>query len=110
MQAEYFPKHRPKVRYIMSHMIADSEEELHAMADKIGVARRWFQKDHYDITQAKKALALKYGAKAITWRQCSMMTVNRRCGLEMGTPETAPEIAKQRWTKRRIEIFERTGQ
>jgi hypothetical protein len=77
-------------------MIADTEEELHAMAAEIGVARRWFQGDHYDITQTKKALALKAGAIAITWRQCGTMTMNRRCGFPMGTPETANEIAKQR--------------
>ena len=50
----------------MSHMIADSLEELHEMADKIGVARRWFQKDasfpHYDVCKAKRELAIKLGA------------------------------------------------
>ena len=30
-------------RMQMSHMIADTLPELHEMADKIGVARRWFQ-------------------------------------------------------------------
>lgn len=100
MKADYSPSHRPGAKYILSHMIADTDEELHAMAARIGVARRWHQGDHYDITQSKKALAIKYGARAITWRQCSMMTINRRCGWPMGTPETAQAIRDQRRAER----------
>lgn len=56
-------------RMRMCHMIADSLDELHAMADRIGVARRWFQAPgprvsfpHYDIAQSKRALAIEAGA------------------------------------------------
>ena len=55
-------------RMTMCHMWADSDEELHAMATTIGVARRWFQYPpkaswkHYDICLSKKALALQSGA------------------------------------------------
>jgi len=55
-------------RMIMCHMIADTPDELHAMADRIGVARRWFQAPpkasfwHYDIAQSKRALAIAAGA------------------------------------------------
>lgn len=78
MKAEFEPAHRPGRRYVMSHMIADSEEELHAMADRIGVARKWFQGDHYDITQSKKALAIAHGAKLIPMRRLAYMAVYRR--------------------------------
>jgi hypothetical protein len=64
----------------MSHMIADSEAELHEMARRIGVARRWYQGDHYDVTQSCKALAIEYGAIQITWRQAAMMMGNVRLG------------------------------
>jgi hypothetical protein len=55
----------PYRRMKMCHMIADSLEELHAMADKIGIKRQWFQNEttpHYDICQEKKKLALSFGA------------------------------------------------
>jgi hypothetical protein len=73
--------------YKMSHMVADTLEELHAMADTIGVDRRWFQDPetmrkvshpHYDITMSKRALAVKAGAKEITIRELSAMRHNRR--------------------------------
>jgi hypothetical protein len=100
MKAKFKPKHRPGRTYILSHMIADTEEELHAMAAKIGVARSWYQGDHYDVTQSCKAKALKAGAVQITWRMCSVMAMNRRCGLPMGTPETAVAIAAERRSRR----------
>lgn len=59
-------------RLILCHMIADTEAELHAMADLIGVARKWFQSHastpHYDICLAKRAAALKHGAVELSRR------------------------------------------
>lgn len=53
-------------RMKMCHMLADTEAELHEMADKIGVNRKWYQANastpHYDICKAKRELALKHGA------------------------------------------------
>jgi predicted transglutaminase-like protease len=53
-------------RMIMCHMVSDSLEELHAMAEKIGMKREWFQDKgsmpHYDVSRSRKALAIKYGA------------------------------------------------
>ena len=67
-------------RMKMSHMVADTEDELHAMADKIGVARRWYQGDHYDIAMSKRTLALENGAKEISWRELGMMMREKRSG------------------------------
>ncbi len=60
---------------IMCHMIADTVEELHHMADRIGVPRKWFQAkadghtlDHYDICLSKRRLALAAGAVEINTR------------------------------------------
>lgn len=55
-------------RMKMSHMIADTEQELHQMADKIGVARKWFQGDHYDIAMSKRKIAVENGAVELTMR------------------------------------------
>ena len=65
-------------RMIMCHMIADDEDELHAMADRIGVARRWYQGDHYDICLNKRAKAITLGAVEITRRQCAAIIMDRR--------------------------------
>lgn len=61
-------------RMVMCHMVADTLQELHAMADRIGVARRWYQgppvtrMPHYDICMSKRALAVEAGALQIRWR------------------------------------------
>jgi hypothetical protein len=67
--------------YRMNHMWADTWDELFAMADRIGVKRKWLQRPrgtldvhgkplpgmdaswvHFDITASKRALAVKHGA------------------------------------------------
>lgn len=53
---------------VMCHMAADTFEELHAMADRIGVARRHFQGDHYDVCKASRAKAVAAGAKEVSSR------------------------------------------
>lgn len=57
-------------RMIMSHMAADTLEELHQMADFIGVDRRHFQdkpgKPHYDICKQNKQKAIEAGAKLVS--------------------------------------------
>lgn len=48
------------------HMTADNLDELHALADKIGLQRRWFQAKsnvpHYDLTPTYRAKAIEAGA------------------------------------------------
>lgn len=79
-------------RYKMCHLIATSDEELHAMADRIGVARKWHQappkhSSHYDIALSKKVLALAAGAIPITFRQAGAMNARRRVTGQLGNPE-----------------------
>lgn len=55
-------------RMVMCHMWADTEAELFAMADLIGVARKWIQRPpkaswvRFDISLGKKADAIRHGA------------------------------------------------
>lgn len=55
----------PYGRMKMSHMIADTLPELHAMATQLGV-RKWFQAKasfpHYDVCLTKRAQAIIIGA------------------------------------------------
>lgn len=44
------------------HMIADTEEELHVMASRIGLKRDWFQGNHYDLVPTRRAMAIRFGA------------------------------------------------
>lgn len=67
---------------IMCHMMADTTEELLAMADTIGVNRKWIQypntpKEHFDVCVSKKIKAIKAGAKEVTWRWIGEFTMNR---------------------------------
>jgi hypothetical protein len=68
-----------------SHLIADSREELHAFAERLGLRREWFQDPvvngkprakpgcraaenwHYDVTASKRAQAILLGAQAVEW-------------------------------------------
>jgi hypothetical protein len=66
----------------MSHMVADSTDELLVMADTIGVQRKWIQRagtnyEHFDVCQSKRALALRHGAKHITNRELGLRLTGR---------------------------------
>lgn len=60
-------------RMLMSHMAADTLEELHEMADRIRVNRKHFQdkpgKPHYDICQQMKRKAIEFGAQEVNDRE-----------------------------------------
>lgn len=74
---------------IMCHMMADTTEELLAMATKIGVAHKWIQypgtnKEHFDVCLKKKALALKHGAQECGWKEIMNLS-NRNNGTQAHT-------------------------
>lgn len=74
MRQMYKPPHRPQIIYKMSHMFADSSEELMAFAELIGVDTRWVQSPpkhswwHFDIAESKRVQAIRKGAIEISYR------------------------------------------
>jgi len=105
---------RPIWRYgrmTMCHMIADMPAELHAMADRIGVARRWFQAPpkasfwHYDIAKSKRELAVAAGA--ISVERNAFVAAMRRIResevfgpnpMKKAAPETSPDDEGFGWS------------
>ena len=80
-------------RMVMCHMLADSTEELLAMADRIGVQRRWLQDpgeatEHFDIALSKRRLAVEAGAVEVSLHQTAALIRSR---LATPAPEEAPE-------------------
>jgi len=84
-------------RMKMCHMLADTDDELHTMADAIGVQRKWHQKppicsgSHYDIALSKRSLAVQAGAVEITMRQLASMNMRRRITGTLGSHLDAVE-------------------
>jgi hypothetical protein len=46
-----------------------SYEELHVFAVRLGLERRWFQGDHYDIPAPLRAEAIALGAEPVDARE-----------------------------------------
>lgn len=72
-----------KRRMVMCHMIADTSEELHQMAEKLELAARWLQypgtyKEHFDICLSKRKLAIHFGAQEVTRKDLVKMQLSRR--------------------------------
>lgn len=59
-------------RMRMSHLLADTEAELHVRAQRMGLKREWFQDHstpHYDLCMSKRRLAVMAGAVEIDRKQ-----------------------------------------
>jgi hypothetical protein len=70
-------------RMVMCHMIADTRVELDAMADAIGVQRKWIQHEgthleHYDVCQSKREAAIRQGAVVLTMRELMFKLRDRK--------------------------------
>ena len=52
------------------HLVSDvSFEELHAFAERLGIPRRFFQGDHYDLPEHLRARAVELGAVPVPTRE-----------------------------------------
>lgn len=72
------PRHKLG-RMVMCHMAADTLDELHAMAERLGVRRHFQDKPgmpHYDLCKATRRQAVKAGAVEVASRD--IVTACRR--------------------------------
>ncbi|MBR8171680.1 DUF4031 domain-containing protein [Burkholderia cenocepacia] len=81
-------------RMKMSHLIADTTDELLAMVREIGVNPKWIQHpgtrdEHFDIAISKRAAAIAAGAIPITFRECGAMNKRRKVTGSLGSPADA---------------------
>jgi CRISPR/Cas system CMR subunit Cmr4 (Cas7 group RAMP superfamily) len=73
----------------MCHMLADTEAELHAFAEKLGMWRKWYQSDastpHYDLTMRTRAVAVRLGAVECSRHQIVAVIRRVRAARRAGT-------------------------
>lgn len=67
------------------HLTADTEEELHRFALRLGLRRSWFQKKgehdyrwHYDIVPTKRPQAVRMGAVEVDRRFIGQLMIRRQ--------------------------------
>ena len=55
---------------LWSHLVSDtSYAELHAFAAQLGIPRRAFERDHYDVAAERYAGAVAAGAQPVSTRE-----------------------------------------
>lgn len=71
---------------VWSHLTADTDEELHEFAARLGLRREWAQHmddemqtmHHYDVTESKRKQAVKLGAVDESWRDSGKRIMKER--------------------------------
>ena len=62
------------------HLVSDtSYDELHVLAEALGIPRRGFQGDHYDLPEEMRDAAIALGAQPVSGRE--LITRLRASGL-----------------------------
>ena len=82
--------------YFLFRMIADTEDELHAMAKKFNLLTVSFDGDVYHVNSGKRRDLVNAGAKEVSDKVMSMMIANLYFGDDIGDAETCWVIARQR--------------
>jgi len=81
-----------------SHLLADTPEELHAFAARLGLPPRGFHhkparpwKDHYDVPEFKRREAIRLGAEPIrVARAAQILRARRQALAKTPAPAQAP--------------------
>jgi hypothetical protein len=67
------------------HLLADTRAELHAMADALGIPRRFFQEHpwrwHHDLPAPLRPRAVELGAQELTMREVGELLRARRAAV-----------------------------
>ncbi|MER7331015.1 MULTISPECIES: DUF4031 domain-containing protein [unclassified Micromonospora] len=80
---------------LWSHLISDvSHAELHVFAEALGVPRRGFDRDHYDIPAERFAAAVWLGARVVPSRE--IVRLLRQAGLRRPKHLTRPRTPAAR--------------
>ena len=80
----------------MSHMVADTKAELLAMADRIGLARRWLQypedpkRIHFDVALSLRRRAVAAGAVEVSMRDVARHVTDLTAPLSLTPDPQAP--------------------
>ena len=73
---------------LWAHLVSDTSiDELHMFAERLGIPRRAFQGDHYDVTDELRDCAIAEGARAVTSRD--VVRALRAAGLRKHPTATA---------------------
>lgn len=94
-----------------SHLFADTEDELHEFASRLGLRRSWFQDPtktgkplkaapgsraaqnwHYDVTEGKRRQAVALGAVEVSSRE-AVAIIDARYRASLETVQTQEESA-----------------
>ncbi len=71
------------------HLLADTDQELHEFAAKLGLRREWAQGKgmlvHYDLMPSKRAEAIKRGAVPMGNQEIHVLLSRRRAALSQST-------------------------
>ena len=81
-----------------SHLMADTDEELHAFAARLGLQRRWAQypgtwKSHYDVTDTKRREAIRLGAVPIAYAGPESVALIKRKRAEERAGAADPNVS-----------------
>ena len=99
------------------HLTADSQEELHEFAARLGLKRSWFQPGrpvggnpgpfwHYDVTAGKRAQAVRLGALEVSARDMPVLMRSREPGRRAADGHHAPARARLLFTSSRDGVTE----
>ena len=73
------------------HLVSDtSYDELHDFADRVGIPRRGFQGDHYDIPEEYRSELIEAGAEQVESRE--LVRRLRGAGLRLSPAERRSRI------------------